>query len=403
MRVLMLTHRLPYAPNKGDRLRAFHMLRALRSGMDVHVLSLVHDDDEASRAGELASLAAGVTVARVRPWRNRAHAVATLATRRPLTHALLDAPGLRTTAARLARSWQPDVVFAYGSGMARLAFEPTLRDLPLVIDQIDVDAAKWRDLSRVTAWPLSWIYARESLTLGHFEAMAAARAREVLVVNEREREELRRLAPGANVRVIENGVDLEAFRPQAGPGTQPHAVFCGVMDYAPNVQGALWMARHVWPLVREQRPDARLMIVGANPVRDIRRLSEADPSIVVTGTVPAVQPYLWDAAVAVAPLHTARGVQNKVLEAVAAGLPCVMTSAVEQGVPAAVRPACTVADTAGPFAAAVAAWLDAPGPSRRAAAEKADVKSLSWAARLADLGHVFRDAARDSRARMEAA
>ncbi len=403
MRVLMLTHRLPYAPNKGDRLRAYHMLRTLRAGLDVHVLSLAHDAAEAEHAGDLGPIAAAVTVARVRPWRNRARAAAALATSRPLTHALLDAPGLAATVAGVARAWRPDVVFAYGSGMARLAFEPALRTVPLVIDQIDVDAAKWRDLSRVTPWPLSWVYARESRTLGRFEAMAAARAHAVLVVNDREREELRRLAPAARVTVVENGVDLEAFRPPGGPGAHAHVVFCGVMDYAPNVQGAVWMARHVWPLVRERHPAARLMLVGANPVRDVRRLADVDSSIVVTGTVPAVQPYLWDAAVAVAPLHTARGVQNKVLEAVAAGLPCVVTSAVEQGVPAAIRPACAVADSPGTFASAVAGWLDVPGPSRRAAADRADLDSLSWAARLASLEDLLREAARTPRAGMEAA
>jgi sugar transferase (PEP-CTERM/EpsH1 system associated) len=403
MRVLMLTHRLPYAPNKGDRLRAYHMLHALRPEMDIHLLSLVHTSDELSHTSDLRHLTAGVTAVPVSRWSNALRALPALTTERPLTHTLLDAPGLARTAARLVEEVSPDAIFAYGSGMARLAFEPALRDLPLVLDFVDVDSTKWRELGRVSAPPMRWVYTRESRTLGRFEAMAARRADAALVVNEREQAELLGLAPMACVRIVANGVDLESFTRLTPPSERPRVVFCGVMDYAPNVNGALWMARTVWPFIKARRPDATMVIVGANPVADIRRLATDDPSIEVTGTVPSVQPFLWDAAVNVAPLHTARGVQNKVLEGVAAGLPCVMTSAVAHGVPHCVLPACRVADTPESFGSEVMALLSLSGAERQYVVARADLSSLTWAARLAPLAGLIRDAVKNRSGHRETA
>jgi glycosyltransferase involved in cell wall biosynthesis len=162
-------------------------------------------------------------------------------------------------------------------------------------------------------------------------------------------------------------------------------VFCGMMNYAPNEQGTAWLASEVWPLVRVKRPAARLVIVGANPTRRLRDLADRDRSVVVTGSVPDVRPYLWAGAVAAAPLHVARGVQNKVLEAVAAGLPAVVTTAVAGGLPAEVLPACDVADTPVPFANALVTLLGLPPQARRARAGAASLELMTWESRLAPM------------------
>jgi sugar transferase (PEP-CTERM/EpsH1 system associated) len=392
--VLFLTHRLPYAANRGDRIRALYILRQLAGRAEVDLVSLVHGEEEARHAGDLHGLAATVTVARVPRLTNYARGAAALVRGRPLTHALLDAPSIGAACRRLVAAHPPDVVLAYCSSMARFALEPPLDRFPFVLDMVDVDSEKWRTLGRTAAAPKCWIYAAEARTLSAFEARAARTAQAVLIVNERERDLIVSLEPSAHVHVLPIGVAIDDLRPADPPSTGQGVVFCGVMNYRLNEEGALWFARTVWPLVRTRCPDARLSLVGSDPTPAVRALAAADSSIEVTGTVPDVRPYLWRSAVAVAPLLTARGVQNKVLEAVAAGLPCVVTPAVQDGLPAEVIPACLLGRDAEQFAAAVVDLLDREPAERRAIAERANVRALSWDERLAPLLGILERAAR---------
>jgi glycosyltransferase involved in cell wall biosynthesis len=162
-------------------------------------------------------------------------------------------------------------------------------------------------------------------------------------------------------------------------------VFQAVFNYAPNVEGALWFAREVWPRVRAAVPAAHLTLAGAYPTRAVRRLGHVDRSIEVTGSVEDIRPYLWRSAVAVAPMFQARGVQNKVLEAAAAGLPSVVTPAVWGGLPHEVLPACRLAETASEFAAAVVSLLLMKPEARRQQTMRAQLTSLSWPQRLSPL------------------
>jgi sugar transferase (PEP-CTERM/EpsH1 system associated) len=385
VRILFLTHRLPYAPNRGDRIRALHILRQLATHAEVDLVSLVHDRAEQAHAADLRDLAASVTVAPVSRWLGYGRAARALATGQPLTHAMLDAPEVGAACRKLMRERPPDVVLAYCSGMARFALEPPLDSLPLLLDMVDVDSMKWRMLSKTAAIPARWIYATEARRLSLFEAKAARHAQAVLVVNHRERESLLNLEPDANVLVMPNGVALDEFRAPGPPSQQLRVTFCGVMSYRPNEEAALWFAQSVWPLIRARYPQARLSLVGSEPTAAVRHLPVADPSVDVTGSVPDVRPYLWQSAVAVAPLFVARGVQNKVLEAVAAGLPCVVTTAVLDGLPSQVLPGCVVATDAAGFAAAVLSLLDLRPAERRAMADRADVRSLTWDSQMASL------------------
>ena len=394
MRVLVLTHRLPYAPNRGDRLRAYHMLRHLRTRADVELVSLVHDDEEAAHVGEMRDLVPRVTALMVPRLRTRAGAVIALPTRRPLTHALLDAPAMASTLRSICEARPPDVVFAYCSGMARFAMQPPLAEVPMVLDFVDVDSRKWQDLGAAARPPLSWVYRREAATLGAFEAGAAKHAFASLVVNAREADVARTLAPSANIHVLSNGVDLDRLVPPHEPSSRPRVVFCGVMNYAPNHDGMTWFIRDVWPLVRARRADATLAVVGADPLPAMTALCAADASVTLTGRVAEVREWLWQSAVAVAPLHVARGVQNKALEAIAAGLPVVMTEAVAGGLPNDAAPASFVANSAPRFAEHVINLLALSPQQRRARAECADLSALTWPRTLAPLWPLLEHAAR---------
>ncbi|HWF83875.1 MAG TPA: TIGR03087 family PEP-CTERM/XrtA system glycosyltransferase [Vicinamibacterales bacterium] len=389
MRVLFLTHRLPYAPNRGDRIRAYHILRLLCQRADVELVSLVHDADEARHADDVRQLGARVTVVAVPRIRNLIRAGAALITTRPLTHVLLDAPGIDARLRLICAERRPDLVLAYCSGMAQFAVKPPLADIPFVLDLVDVDSQKWREMATRAARPMRWVYQREAKRLGAFEAHAARTSAATIVVNEREAGLARQLGPDSRVEVVSNGIDLAVFAPTGAPTTSPRVVFCGVMDYAPNEEAALWLVQEIWPLVRARRADALLRLVGSNPTRRLRAACRADASIEVTGVVPDVRPMLWGSAVAAAPLRIARGLQNKALEALAAGLPTVITSAVAAGLPADALPGCAVADSAEEFAANLLARLALEPADRRAYAARAQLSGLDWSRTLAPLWSIL--------------
>jgi sugar transferase (PEP-CTERM/EpsH1 system associated) len=395
MRILALTHRLPYAPDRGDRLRAYHILKYLNSRADLELVSLVHDDAEAAHAGQMSDVAARVTTVRVPRYRNYVRGVAMLPAAIPLTHVLLDGPGRPAVIDASVRQRRPDVVFAYGSGTARWAMDPPLADIPAIIDFVDMDSQKWRELADTARAPLSWVYRREASRLGDFEALAAKKARANLVVNAREAELARRLSPSATVVTIQNGVDLSGLQPPSPPRAQPRVVFCGVMNYAPNHEGMLWFIERVWPLLLNDRPDATLVVVGPNPQRSLLDAAGKFPSITITGRVPDVRQWLWDSAIGIAPLHLARGVQNKALEAIAAGLPIVITSAVARGLPDVSMPAASIADTAENFASQIIRLLALAPDERRRLAASADLSSLTWPRTLESLWKIFELAAHE--------
>jgi sugar transferase (PEP-CTERM/EpsH1 system associated) len=388
MRVLFLTHRLPYAPNRGDRIRAHHMVRVLARDHAVHVVSLVHSEDEFGRAGEVRALGVEVHCARVPRFRKYVRALVALATGKPLTHALLHSPELPRILRAAVHSGKPDVILAYCSSMAQYPLEEPLRGIPFVLDMVDVDSEKWSELARRVRWPRKWVYRREHVALRAFERRAARAACATTVITDREQALISALGPDMRASVIPNGVDVETFAPGGDPQESSEVVFCGVFDYEPNVQGALWLANDVWPLVRRCNRDARLTLVGMNPTRAVSALGSRE-SIAVTGAVADVRPYLWRAALAVAPLHVARGLQNKVLEALAAQLPCVVTEPVFAALPERAKPGCTPSSDASSFARAILDLLAETPAARRARARRSDLSLLTWEQQLASFSDLL--------------
>jgi len=387
LRVLFLTHRLPYAPNRGDRIRAFHLLRLLTSRHQVHLVSLVHDAEEAAHVPDLRGMVASIDAAPVARATRFFAAPLALLGQTPLTHVLLHSRQMRALLSARVRESRPQVVVAFCTGVARYAVQAPLAEVPFVLDMVDVDSEKWAALGRTTTGPKGWIFRREAERLRSFERQAMRLASATVVSSERERRLLADAVPGSEAITIPNGIDTAFFAPPGPPATEPRVVFCGVFNYQPNEDGAVWFVREVWPLVREQEPRAHLTLVGMHPSRAVRSLAE-DDSVSVTGAVADVRPYLWRSAVSVAPLHLARGIQNKVLEAIAAGLPCVVTPEVFEGLPDAARAACTASKDPRMCANAVLRYLEMGGASRRAIAGRADLRAITWETQLSPFLHL---------------
>jgi sugar transferase (PEP-CTERM/EpsH1 system associated) len=268
----------------------------------------------------------------------------------------------------------------------------------LVVDFVDADAEKWRAYADLSGPPQRWVYAAEHRRLVRFERAVIAAAEAGVLISETERDLFAGLAPEAagKLHVIRNGVDTDYFQPAATPAEGAGIVFCGRMDYAPNIDAATWFAERILPRVQARRPEAVFRIVGAAPTAQVLGLT-ARPGVEVTGAVPDVRPYLAQARVAVAPLRIARGIQNKVLEAMAAGKPVVATPQALDGIGA--RPGAEVlcaADEAR-FAAAVCEVLEGWAPADLGARGRAYVlQRMRWSAQLAALDGILEAAPRAS-------
>lgn len=326
--LLFLAHRIPYPPNKGDKVRSFHILKALAGRYRVRLGAFVDDPADLAYGQKLGRYCTEVRLLRLRPLTARVRSLGGLATGRALTLPYFrDRVMAAWVRARLATG-SIRRVLVYSSAMAQYV-ERAGDSLHRVVDLVDVDSDKWRQYAARSRWPMSSIYGREARRLLAYERRIAAAFDAAVLVSGAEAELFRTLAPetAARVHAIENGVDAQFFRPDReyadpyGPGG-PVLVFTGAMDYRANVDAVDWFAAEVFPRLRERLPQARFFIVGARPVEAVRRLA-ARPGVAVTGSVPDIRPYLAHAALAVAPLRLARGIQNKVLEAMAMGRPLV--------------------------------------------------------------------------------
>jgi sugar transferase (PEP-CTERM/EpsH1 system associated) len=349
--ILYVVHRVPYPPDKGDRIRAFHLLRFLSKHASVHLACLA---DELVGDGVVEALRRYTTRVAVFPvggWSRKCSILSSLLRGRTATEGAFRSATLQTT----LRAWCADTPFhatlSSSSAMAGYQRLPELADVPAVIDLVDVDSQKWFDYARASRAPRSWLYGLEGRRLRRLEQGLAAWARALTVVTEAEANLYRQFAPGAPVHAIGNGVDLEYFQPSP-TAEEPACVFVGALDYRPNVDAACWFSREVWPAIRRARPEARVYLVGRQPVPAVQALA-AIPGVEVVGQVPDVRPYLERSAVAVVPLQIARGVQNKVLEALSMAKATVASPMTLAGLQGASTPGVVMATTADDWAAAV--------------------------------------------------
>ncbi len=314
MNLLYLVHRVPYPPDKGDRIRAYHLLRFLSRRANVHLACLADEPVTEETRKALASLCRRVAIFPVDKTR-WLHALASVVSGHSVTEGAFWSPGLRKTLEQWSADTRYHAAVAFSSSMVPYLRLPSFRDVPAVVDLVDVDSEKWLEYVAASRPPRRWIYALEGRRLRRLEAGLPSWARAITFVSDAEANLYRRFAPPGPVYGIPNGVDLEYFQPQPA-SEELSCVFVGALDYKPNVDGAAWFCEHVWPAVYNRHPRSKLYLVGRRPVPAVVRLGRV-PGVEVVGQVPDVRPYVARAAVSVNPLRIARGVQNKVLEALA--------------------------------------------------------------------------------------
>ncbi|MGA7949646.1 MAG: TIGR03087 family PEP-CTERM/XrtA system glycosyltransferase [Thiobacillaceae bacterium] len=335
--ILYLVHRLPYPPNKGDKIRSFHLLKYLASKGPVYLGTFIDNPADRVHRQALGAWCKEIFLAEIKPLWAKLASLRGMLTGEALTLPYYRQASLSGWVKQLVEQGLVDRVVAFSSAMAQ--FVPAGLSLKLM-DMVDVDSDKWAQYAPTQPWPLSWLYRREAEKLAKWENQAARTFDATFLVSQTEASLLKARAPDAVDRIhwFENGVDAFHFSPEHElPNPYPKGVmpivFTGAMDYWPNVDAVRWFAETVFPRVKAALPDAVFFIVGSDPTETVQHLSRIS-GVTVTGTVPDVRPYLKHAACAVAPLRLARGVQNKVLEAMSMARPVVASPQATEGISA---------------------------------------------------------------------
>lgn len=317
MNVLFLSHCVPNPPDKGERIRAHQVLKYLAERSQVHLACLARSPDEVKAALELEKYCASVHAEAFNKHTALVRGFADFALGGCLTQSYYGSGGLRRHVQKLAAKIKFDLTVAYSVPMAPLA--PA--GVPMLLDMVDVDSEKWNQYAQ-TRTP-GFAYAMEGRRLRREESNWARRAAQTFLCTQQELALFKSFDPLSNVECVENGVDLDYFNPEnmaSMPAAEGKRVllFTGVMNYYPNSEGACRFAREVFAPLRSRNPDLEFWIVGRTPDRAVQALSQM-PGVVVTGSVPDIRPYLRSATAVVVPLAIARGIQNKVLEALSMG------------------------------------------------------------------------------------
>ncbi len=366
MKVLYLAHRMPYPPNKGDKLRALRQIKRLSRNHGVTVACFVDDPDDMRYMNDLVQHCTKVVAIPLRRHLATARGLVGLACGSTMTESFYRSRTMRTAISKLCTETKFDIVVAFSSSMARYALNvPANRR---VLDLCDLDSAKWSEYAGFTHGPKRWLYQTEAKLLGAKERAWLQAFDASILISSAEAAELDDQSR-TKLHYITNGVEMpvRGLRdPQDDNGScarPPTIGFVGVMDYFPNIDAVCWFAQSVWPTVRKALPEASFRIVGRAPTSRVRKLAQI-PGVVVTGEVANVSDELVNLDISVAPLRIARGLQNKVLEAMAGGLAVVLTSKAAEGIDAVHGREFLVADQAEAFADAV---IDLAGmPTRRA-------------------------------------
>ena len=366
MRILYLAHRIPFPPNKGDKIRSFNEIKYLSENNEIHLACLADDPNDVNHEEELRKYCKSVSIVLINPFLAKLKSLLFLFTRQPLSVPYFYSAKMQRAIDATIASIDIDVILCFSSQTAEYVFKSkemnhqlakasalangkNKKQIKLVMDFVDVDSDKWEQYSKYSRFPLSLIYSLESKRLAKYERKIAKIFDMVSFISEHEAKLFKDKNPHINnIVIIPNGVDTDYFNSatvkesaifpenkssqnRINEAQQMSLVFLGMMDYFANIDGVLWFANEIFPLIQKEVKNIRFYIVGGNPSQKIKNLEEKN-KIIVTGYVKDVRDYLNESTVFIVPLRIARGIQNKILEAMAAGVPIVSTPQAFQGI-----------------------------------------------------------------------
>ena len=403
MKILFLAHRTPFPPNKGEKIRAYHILAQLAKRHSVSVIYWMDSPEDIDHVNVLRKLCRGAVVP-IRLYSPGAmlRAMKSLFRGRSFSQGYFCSPKFQSSVDQLVRDGEYNLVYAFSSVMAQSIMG--IHDIPTIVDFVDVDSDKWGQLARFKSFPLSSLYRLEQARLSRYEVTVSRWARRSLFVSQAEADLFKELGGSGSIAVLPNGVDLDLRRlPQReghsrvmhGPSSAenlPSAklLFVGTMNYYPNTDAVLYFVREILPLIQKQYPQAKFEIVGRFPPNSVRKLDGVG-GVRVLGEVADVRSYLVQADVSVAPIRIARGVQNKVLEAMSVGVPVVSTSEAVKGIQVTRGEEILIGDSPQEFAAQVARVLSDDALYERIAckARSRVAESYSWKSAGAQLNEII--------------
>ncbi|MFH1154546.1 MAG: TIGR03087 family PEP-CTERM/XrtA system glycosyltransferase [Pseudomonadota bacterium] len=361
--ILFLVHRIPYPPNKGDKIRSFNELKFLSENFSIDLVSLTDDSDDVKYTEDLKQYCRKVHVCYIPPLKAKVRGMANLLAGGAISTAYFYETRVQKIVNACLSANDYHAVICFSSPMAEYVFraEDQFRrsNTKLIMDFCDLDSEKWKQYSVEKRFPMSWIFRLESQRLLDYEIRTNRFFHHSIFVSEKEKLLFRLRYPEArNLISISNGVDTGFFSPVEPLKTrsEPTLLFTGAMDYFANIDGVLWFMKEIFPLVKKASPNVRFIIAGRNPPRVIRRLAES-PNVVVTGFVKDIRTCYQEADIAVIPLRIARGVQNKILEGMAMAKPVVATPCAADGIDAKVGIHLLVSDSPQKFADTISRLL----------------------------------------------
>jgi sugar transferase (PEP-CTERM/EpsH1 system associated) len=326
--MFFICQRVPFPPDRGDKITTFNEIRHLSAKHEVHVFCLADGRPDLDNIPGLRRYAQSVTAVPVLGWKSKLRALRAMFAGEPLSVAAFNEAELHNVIRRQFTGLRPDLIMVYSCNVAQYAEH--FPQVPRIMQFAELDSSRWGQFARRSRLPLRWVYAVEQQRFFAYERHIARTFSHALVCTAAEQRDFERLIPGVPVSLVGNGVDLDYFRSKRIAKRPGSIVFTGVMDYFPNVDAVVWFCDKVLPIVQQQIPEAALTICGSRPAAAVRRLATRR-GVTVTGRVPDTRPYLDAAEVFVAPMRMARGIQNKLLEALAMGLPCVASEAAAMG------------------------------------------------------------------------
>lgn len=339
MSALFLAHRIPFPPDRGDKIRSHHLVRAIAQIAPVHVACFADNAGEMAHEGDLAAVAQSYCLIRRHKSLN-VSAVQALLTGKPISLTSFYDKQIANYVRSVIEKFNITTIFVFSGQMAQ--YVPDNYAGRIIIDFVDMDSEKFASYAKDAKYPMRYIYSREARLLRKFEVKMANHADVSTFVSDNEVEVFRKKAPECkgNVQTLSNGIDTGFYDPRnialvplTGQIGENDIMFTGQMDYPPNIEAVSRFAKKILPRIIADVPDARFVIVGRQPTEAVRALHD-DKTVIVTGEVADVRPWLQGAKFVVAPLSVARGVQNKVLEAMAMEKPVFVSIEAATGIDA---------------------------------------------------------------------